>query len=351
MLFRRRAEMIGLDVGSAAVEAALIDHSHETPRILRLASIPLPEDAIVEGEVMNSAAVVEAIAAAVAVLETRSKRVTTAIGGRDVIIRRFQMDPIESADAHEAILIEAEQHIPFDLESVQIDYHVLGRKRADSPMEVLLVAAKKMLVQDRVELVSNAGFSVAILDVDAFALFNALKVNYPASVHGRAVLINVGIEDSTIVVHEHGAPVVTRQVEFSMRRLGESLKRINEGVSRRSEEILYSEVSPTPEEDSVLIDGATDLAISVERATAFLSTESGTAVPFSEVQLTGVGIRIPHLQQVLSRRLRARVDPVSPVQRIEIAPGAIPQEIGDSTERWMLAVGLALRTGERRSFS
>src|SRR5688500_3976626 len=124
-LFRRGRQTVGLDIGSGFIKAAVIDHGKDEPRLMRLASLPLVSDAIVEGEVMDPPLVADTIRAVVQTLDVRGKDVVTAVGGRDVIVKKIPMERMSEADAREVIRWEAEQYVPFDMEHVQLDFQIL----------------------------------------------------------------------------------------------------------------------------------------------------------------------------------------------------------------------------------
>src|SRR5216110_4091187 len=119
-LFGRKKTTVGLDIGSGLVKVAVIDHSKKEPELVKAAVAPLLADAIVEGEVMDPGIVAEAIQAALSAAGVKSKHVVTAVGGRDVIIKKIQIERVKEQQARELMRWEAEQHVPFDMESVEI---------------------------------------------------------------------------------------------------------------------------------------------------------------------------------------------------------------------------------------
>jgi type IV pilus assembly protein PilM len=111
----RRKRTVGLDIGSGYVKLVVMDHGKGRPRIVKAAATPLVADAIVEGEVMDPTLVASTIRSLFETAGVKEKKVVTAVGGRDVIIKRIQMDRMKESDAREVIRWEAEQHVPFDM--------------------------------------------------------------------------------------------------------------------------------------------------------------------------------------------------------------------------------------------
>ncbi|HXT49174.1 MAG TPA: pilus assembly protein PilM, partial [Gemmatimonadaceae bacterium] len=154
-LFGRKKTSIGLDIGSGLVKVAVIDHSKGEPELTKVAIAPLLADAIVEGEVMDPGIVAEAARNALAAAGIKGRPVITAVGGRDVIIKKIQIDRVKEQQARELIRWEAEQHVPFDMESVELDFQILDPDADGLEMNVLLVAAKRDLIENKLRLLTD----------------------------------------------------------------------------------------------------------------------------------------------------------------------------------------------------
>ena len=159
-LFGGKKTTVGLDIGSGLIKVAVVDHSKKEPELTKVAVQPLQQDAIVEGEVMDPGVVSEAIAAALAAAGVSSKKVVTAVGGRDVIIKKIQIERVKEQQARELMRWEAEQHVPFDMESVELDFQILDPDAEGLEMNVLLVAAKRELVDSKVRVLTDSGLTV-----------------------------------------------------------------------------------------------------------------------------------------------------------------------------------------------
>jgi len=170
---------VGLDIGSGIIKLAVIDHSGSEPELVKVATTEVAADAIVEGEVMDPGLVSEAIRGLFSTAGVKQRSVVTAVGGRDVIVKKIQMDRMKEGDAREVIRWEAEQHVPFDMANVELDFQILDPDAEGLQMNVLLVAAKRELVDSRTSLLGEAGLEAAIIDVDAFAIHNAFELNHP----------------------------------------------------------------------------------------------------------------------------------------------------------------------------
>jgi len=220
-LFGRKKTTVGLDIGSGLVKVAVIDHSKKEPELVKAAVAPLLADAIVEGEVMDPGIVAEAVQSALAAAGVKSKQVVTAVGGRDVIIKKIQIERVKEQQARELMRWEAEQHVPFDMESVELDFQILDPDAEGLEMSVLLVAAKRELIESKVRVLADAGLQPAAVDVDAFALHNAFEINHPDALGGLVTLVNIGHEVTNVNILDEGVPILTRDITVGTRRFRE----------------------------------------------------------------------------------------------------------------------------------
>ena len=154
-LFGRKKTTIGLDIGSGLIKVAVIDHGRGEPELTKVAIMPLLADAIVEGEVMDPGIVTDAVRNAIEAAGIKSKEIVTAVGGRDVIIKKIQIERVRESQARELMRWEAEQHVPFDMESVELDFQILDPDGDGMEMSVLLVAAKRDLIESKMHLIDR----------------------------------------------------------------------------------------------------------------------------------------------------------------------------------------------------
>ena len=236
-LFGRNATTVGLDIGSGLIKLVAISHASGGPVLTKVAFTSVVNDAIVEGEIMDPAIVAEAIKGLMASAGIKPRR-SCAVGGRDVIIKKIAMDRMKEAEAREVIRWEAEQHVPFDMDNVELDFQILDPEAEGLQMTVLLVAAKRELVEHKLALLSDVGLEASVIDVDAFALHNAFEVNYPEAMHGVVGLVNIGHETTNINILDDGVPVLTRDIPVGTRRFKEDLQR-ERGLSADEAEACF----------------------------------------------------------------------------------------------------------------
>lgn len=172
-LKRKHKSLTGVDIGSSVVKCLRLDLDQDRPLITHFAMVDLAPDAIVDGEIMDRDLVIQALRDCVEKAGVGDEPVATAVCGRAVIVKKIVMDKMSEEDAREAIFWEAEQHVPFDIDDITLDFQILNEDIGAGQMEILLVAAKKDMVQTHAELLREAGLAPMVIEVASFANQNA----------------------------------------------------------------------------------------------------------------------------------------------------------------------------------
>jgi type IV pilus assembly protein PilM len=340
--FGRKRRTVGLDIGSGFLKVAVIDHSGGGPAVEKLVVHQLGGDAIVEGDVMDPGLVAETIDALFVEEGIHDRDVVASVGGRDVIIKPIQMDRMKKDDAREVIRWEAEQHVPFDMDDVQLDFEITDPGDEGLQMSVLLVAAKRELVETKIALLEEANLNPRIIDVDAFALHNALEMNYPEAMKGIAGMVSIGHETTNVNILEDGVPVLTRDLSFGTRRLSLDLQRERGMLAEEAESVLRGE-KVDERLRNFLYERAQEVGRGIERATAFLETQE-LGASLGKLYLCGGGVRVPGLVEALAERLGVESRIASPIEVLGINPATMdPERAREIAPMMMLSVGLALR--------
>lgn len=340
----REKRSVGLDIGSGVLKVVMVDHSKDEPQLERAAMRPMAASAIVDGEVVDPGLVAETIRGLFEEAEIELEDVAISVGGRDVIIKLIRMDRMSGEEAREVIRWEAEQHVPFEMENVEVDFQIVDPEGEGLQMRVLLVAAKRELVENEMALVQEAGLRARVVDVEAFALHNALEVNYPDAMKGITGLVSVGHDTTTVNVLSDGVPVLTRDLTFGTRRLRQDLQREAGLTADDAEEILRGKGSGEAGSLEVLVrDMAADVARGVERAATFLETQD-VGESLGRVYLCGGGVAIPGFANELSQRVDVETHVASAVERLQVKPEALDfLQLESVGPMLMLSTGLALR--------
>lgn len=300
---KKSSKSVGLDIGSSLVKIVELDHSNEIPILTKYSVTKLPPEAIVEGEIMDRSLVIEGIQQAMTNAGVEGLNVVSAVSGRAVIVKKVVMDKMNPDDAKEAIFWEAEQHVPFDIDDVCLDFQVLKEDVGANQMEILLVAAKKEMVNLHAELIRDAGFSPIIIDVDSFAVQNAYEATLTEEWTKVSGLVNIGSDVTNINIVHNRIPLFTRDLSVGSTVFVENLQK-ELGLSFEEAEAIISGEREVEDNDRVrkIIAGACDdLSMGIERSISFLKT-AGDAEQIDEVIISGGGARIPWLVETLNEK-------------------------------------------------
>ena len=347
LLSRKSKTSVGLDIGSSLVKVVEIDHSKDEPMLTRYGIVRLPSEAIVEGEVMDQSLVVQGIQECLAKAGVITKDVVTAVSGRAVIVKKVVMDKMNPDDAKEAIFWEAEQHVPFDIDDVCLDFQVLNDDVGANQMEILLVAAKKEMVNAHANIVREAGLNPVVIDVDSFAIQNAVEATGDNGA-GRVVgLINIGSDVTNINIIQNNIPYFTRDLSAGSNVFVEAVQRELGVTSDEAENMLSgkAEIEDPDRFKQIVADAANDISMGIERSVAFLKT-AGDAERIDHAVLSGGGACVPFLREILAEKHGIEFSLNTSVSRMTRAEGVFEGSGADLEKVGPLltvALGLALR--------
>ena len=340
---------LGLDIGSSSVKLVHLKEKKGGYALQAWGAAPLPPEAIVDGALMNSAAIVQAVQDLLGEHKVKHKEAAIGVRGHSVIIKKISLPRMSQEELDESIQWEAEQYIPFDVKDVNIDTQILTRESdATGQMDVLLVAAKKDMINDYVSVCAEAGLSATVVDVDAFAVQNAFETNYQPAPGQPVVLINVGAAVSNINIVVDGNATFTRDITMGGNAFTEEIqKQLN--ISYEEAEALKvggqgETDAVVPQEVERVIQGVADqMAGELQRSLDFYAATAGDA-RIVRVFLSGGTARIPALFRVIEQRAGVPVEILNPFRNIEIDESRFdPVLMQQAAPAAVVAVGLALR--------
>jgi len=340
---------IGLDIGSSSVKVVQLKETSKGYHLVNFGIEPLPAQTIVDGSIMNQSAVVEAIRSLKNALKLKAREVATSISGHSVIIKKIKVPPMTPEELEEQIPWEAEHHIPFSKDDVEIDHQLVSTQNAQGQMEILLVAAKKEVVSDFTMVIREAKLLPAVMDVAAFTVQNAFEVNYEVAPNEAVALINVGAALSNINIIAGGTSAFTRDVTVGGNIFTEEIqKRLN--VSQEEAEAWKigsmgegaHEVLPH-EVEAVITEVADGVAGQFQRSLDFFLASSSDAT-ISRIYLCGGSAKVPALQKALQEKARTTVETLNPFNKVIIDERKFDMEfLRAHAPEATVAMGLALR--------
>ncbi len=376
-LKRKRRTLIGMDIGSHVVKCLRLDLGGDRPEVTHFGMADLPPDAIVDGEIMDRELVIQTIREAAQRADLPNEPVASAVAGRAVIVKKIVMDKMSEADAREAIYWEAEQHVPFDIDDITLDFQILQPDIGAGQMELLLVAAKKDMIQAHAELIRDAGFTPLVIDVASFANQNAWEKlrrapeaavaapkadavdglapfddDQPEAAPAQAkdagefvALLDVGGGVTNVHIVRDGVPYFTRDlpigtshfIEEFQKQLGltyDTAFRVSRGHTEDADAQLVADIVRS-------VGG--EIYQGLEPSLSYLKT-AGEADGIDRIVLSGGGAHVPGLKECLAESYGVPAEVADPLGNLDYAADLFGEaEPADLSPLLTVCVGLALR--------
>jgi type IV pilus assembly protein PilM len=343
----KKSELIGLDIGSHSIKLVDLAGGKGGYRLRRFAMAPLPADVIVDGAVMDSGSIIEVVRDLIAKNKVKNQRVALSISGFSVIIKKVTLNHMSEAELLESIQWEAAQYIPFDIEEVNIDFQILG-DNAENPdqMDVLLVAAKKEIINDYETLMTESGLETHIIDVDSFAVETMYENLFGLGADEVIALINIGASTMNFNIVKGAISLLTRDVSMGGKQVTEEIQK---QFNLRYEEAEALKLGPREVWNEYknfdrLVENACDqFATEIQRSLDFFYAN------FPEEQVGRLGLcggasSTPGLLGHIKERVGIEPFLINPFERISFSPKEFdPAYLNSIAPIAAVGIGLAMR--------
>jgi type IV pilus assembly protein PilM len=349
-MFKRNTKknnLVGLDIGSSSVKAVELQGKPGSLVLLSLAHESLQPDSVVDGQIMELNSVSQTIASIFQSNQIKTERVAAGVSGSSVIVKNIIVPPMSEAELEESIDWHAEEHIPFDIADVSLDYQIVG-STADS-LSVLMAACKRDFVANIKQAIQLAGKQPVIIDVDAFALQNCYEVNYDPQPNQAVALLNIGASTMNINIVQGTRSVFTRDVSVGGNQYTSLLQKELGLTFDEAEHVKRSGTLPAGSESRDLgevFETISDiLALEIQKTFDFYrATSDDGEGAVQKILFSGGGSKLPGLADFLTARFEIPVEHFDPFRNIKIdARRFDPEYLKEVVPEMAVAVGLALR--------
>jgi type IV pilus assembly protein PilM len=347
--FGSKAYLLGLDIGSGSIKMLQLKESTGKLKVERFGMKPLPAEMIVDGSIMDGLGVVTAIKELATEQKLKNKNVALSISGTSVIVKKITLPPMPEEELDKQIKFEAEQYIPFDINDVYLDFHILSHGTESSPaqgeMEVLLVATKKDKLNDYANAVREAGLTPKVVDVDAFAVENMYCVNYDVSPAELTAIVNIGASVMNINILKGGVSAFTRDIAIGGNRYSE---RVQQDLALSLEDAEAAKKGQLPNVNADALHQAVaavneEVATEIGRSFDYFRTTSPDE-DIARIVLCGGCSKIKSLPVKISEHLGIETSVANPFKKLDTtALKKSPEEIERVAPETAVVVGLALR--------
>ena len=340
-------QCIGLDIGSSSIKVVQLRKKGSGWALQAFGMQPLVPQTIVDGTIMDQGAVADAVRQLWGRLKLKTKDVAIAIAGHSVIIKKISVPHMSAEQLQANIRTEAEHHIPFGRDDVEIDYHVTNPSNSSGQTELLLVAAKKEVVADYIQCVRDASLIPQVVDVAAFASQNGFEANYPLDPRETVVLVNIGAAISNINIVRSGVSLFTRDVTIGGNAFTEEIQK-QLGIAADEAEAYkvggnQTEDGVVPQDVLKVMDGVSEvMAGEFQRSLDFfLATTADANV--TRIVLAGGSAKVGSLHRAIERRSRLPLEVADAWKRVEIDATLDRTYLAAHSPEALIGVGLAMR--------
>jgi len=350
--------LIGIDIGSHAIKVVEIDDTKTGMILKNFGMIELPQDSILEGSIKEMEIVSSALKNLLKNLKIKNKNVATSISGYSIIVKKITIPKKEEEGLEKSIQGEAEQYIPFDINDVNLDFQILPsekegaeEEKKEELMDVLLVAAKKDMVEEYISLLHLTDLNPMVLDIDAFALQNSFEIsNHEQS--GCHALVNIGAQQLTINVIKDGASIFTRDSSYGGSQITSEIQQKLNISYQEAEMIKLGAKSLEPEKKAIIEEifssTVTKWAQEIKRALDFVAT-TFMDVKVDNVLLSGGSSLIKGFSKYLGLETGLKIEMLNPFGNLEIKEKLFDANyLNYHAPMAAISIGLALRSiGDR----
>jgi len=348
-VFGSQESLIGLDIGSASIKVLQLKGAKGKLKVERFGVKPLPAETIVDGSIMDGLEVVSAIKEIAAEQKLKQKNVALSISGTSVIVKKITLPPMSEEDLEKQIKFEAEQYIPFDINDVYLDFHILSTQEhsaeGQQEMSVLLVATKKDKLNDYANAVREAGFLPKVVDVDAFAMENMYCINYDTLPGELTALVNIGASVMNINIIKGGVSAFTRDITIGGNRYTERIQQ-DLGLSYEEAEAAKKGVLRGADEAGVnAAIAAVDIEVASEIGRSFDYFRTTSAYDdIARIVLCGGCAKVRSLPSRIAEHLSLQTTLADPFRSLDLTGLKMShEELADAAPTAGVVVGLAIR--------
>ncbi|MBU8849940.1 MAG: pilus assembly protein PilM [Desulfobacterales bacterium] len=347
MIFGKKDHLVGLDIGSSFIKVAEIKVTGKGLALHKFGYTRIAPGTIVEGRVIDMEGLADNIQALFKSHKIREKNVAISTGGHSVVIKTINTSTRPEKELHDTIYSEAEQYIPYDIDDVNIDYQVLGESEFSSDQtNVMLVAVKKNLVAEYIDLIHLAGLNPKIIDVDTFALQNAYEILPYENKEKTTLLVDVGASKTSLNILKANSSLMMRDNVSGTNQILEEICDQFEITVDEAEQAVNGKTN-----DIVSRDTIQKISLSVaqswcseiyEVVDTYINSTNDEKV--EKIILSGGGVFIEGFQECLLSKLDADVSIINPFEGLIVDENKFSDSfITQAGPLAPIAIGLALR--------
>lgn len=346
MRFGKKKSVAGLDVGSSSIKMVELEGKGDNLSLVNLGFENLPGDTIIDGQIMEMNTVSDVIRNLCVNHGVNADNVVTGVSGHSVIIKNIVLPRMSREELEESIDWHAEEHIPYDLADVSLDYQVTAE--SSNATHVLIAACKRERIDNMRQAIQLSGRHPVVIDVDTFALQNCYEANYHPMESDVVTLLNIGASTMNVNIVKGTRSLFTRDITVGGSQFTDVLQR-NLGLSyQQAEAAKRGAAVGNADEKAIepLMSNVTEIVANEIQKTFdfYRATSEDNHTRVQKILISGGGSKLNGLAAELSARLELPVEIMNPFRNIKIDNRKFdPGYISEIMPEMAVAVGLAIR--------
>ena len=338
---------ISVDIGSAYIKIARISENKTGSELTLFDYIEMPLGTIVDGIIEDKGSATQALTDLVQKNKLKSPNAILSVSGHSsVIIKKITIPKMKEEDLANSIKFEAEQYIPFDINDVNIDFQITGDTyQGSDQMDVVLIAVKKSIVKDYLDVVESAGLTPVIVDLPHFAVSNIFEHSYGLFENETIALINIGANSTNMNILKNGVPLFTRDTPIGSIVHSEALMQefdlTAQDAERLKRGLTIANVQPENAEYTI-ISASEEIFADVQRSIDFFRS-SVSEEDISKIFLSGGVAMTKGFASVMAERLLIPVEIINPFNNLKISDKVDETMTRQYASLATVAIGLSLR--------
>ncbi len=327
MFLSEKTPLVAVDIGTHSIKMAQMAGGKDKFELTNFSVMPLSEECVVDGAIKNTDEIVEKLAKMVAVEKIDTKFAVASIAGEAVIIKKIRVPVMTRAELAESLHTEAEQYIPFDIDDVSLDFQMLeshGQRAeeddGEEKMDILLVAVQNEIIEGRTEMLYDAGLRPAIIDLDVFAMINAMEMGTDLKSLGGVAVVDLGESFTHLNILQDGITAYTRDIPFGGSYCTKKLMSKFDLPYKEIAELKSGNIPPEIKNEEVvevIVNSFEKILDEVQKSFEFFSTTTNNQV--EKIYLTGGGALIRGVDGLFSHKLSTPAEILNPLKGVKIS--------------------------------
>jgi type IV pilus assembly protein PilM len=336
----------GIDIGSYAIKICQLKRAGNSFKVESVGSAILPSGAVDKGVLEEPSEVSKVLSTLMKNLKIKNAKIGISISGHSVIVKKISLDRMSDDELANYISSEVEQYIPFDIDDVYVDFQKLPLKNEHADRcEVMLVAAKKEVVDKYIEMLNGLKLNTVLVDVDGFALENIWETASKRA--GDAALVDIGASKMSINILSGGVSVLARDVATGSEKLTDDIMGAI-GVEYNDAENIKLGIVPPDEHqgtlESIFNKTCTQWVLEIKKAID-LYQANYPGKPLQAIVLSGGGSKVSGFKDYLAQETGLNVVSFNPFATMGYDRNKIDEHyISEIAPEMAIAAGLAIRS-------